>query len=231
MVLDKKASSATKKTSKKSAEKYASKLIGEVIDVLTEKALKKVKSNTKTTTKWLGKMKLSIQKKVSQASQQLFVKKAKGGRPSTSKEDPATLKAEIASIKNEIAGKVGRIKDQALKALKQSAKKLKPAAPAAPAAQASDEQGRFDGNLRVLEEKLKEIAQTVDSEGNDIVGRIAAMRTTINTVEGDFAKIKASGSGKSKAAQGTNSKSVPNSSSSSLTGTTPAAVRVGRTLQ
>jgi len=181
--------SVEKKSSKRSVEKYASKLVGEIVDNLSSKMMKSIKANPKSTTKWLGKMKLSIQKKVSQSSLEIFVKKV-GGRPSTSKDNPEVLMAEIDKTKNAIAIKANRIKEQAIKVLKQSANNYKPSPPVVDGIQ--QQQGkRFESHLVSIGDKFKEIAQNVDSVSSDILGRIAALKTTMQTVQVDFARIKA----------------------------------------
>ena len=62
-----------KKASKRSVEKYCTPLVGEVFDSVSQNALKKVKKHSNATGKWVGKMKLSIQRKVQVASRVIFL--------------------------------------------------------------------------------------------------------------------------------------------------------------
>jgi len=221
--------SVERKSSKRSVEKYASKLVGEIVDNLSAKMIKSIKANPKSTTKWLGKMKLSIQKKVSQSSLEIFVKKV-GGRPSTSKDNnPEVLMAEIDKTKNAIAIKANRIKEEAIKVLKQSANNYKPSPPVIDGIQ--QQQGkRFESHLVSIGDKFKEIAQNVDSVSSDILGRIAALKTTMQTVQLDFAKIKAS-SVRPRVFASSHNSSGGGGAGGGGGGITPAAARVGRSLQ
>lgn len=73
-------SQSAKKASKRPigrprAKKYASKVVGEVLDKLIASKINELdqrKKKTKTIKKWCEKMKLSIQRKVSEASRTLF---------------------------------------------------------------------------------------------------------------------------------------------------------------
>jgi hypothetical protein len=68
-------SSQSKKVSKKSSSssvKYASVFVGDVMTKVIDEKLKKLKNDRTITEKWCNKMKLSVQRKISEASKVLF---------------------------------------------------------------------------------------------------------------------------------------------------------------
>lgn len=62
-----------KKGARRSLEKYSTPLVGEAFDAVSQAVLARLKKNGKAAAKWMGKMKLSIQRKVQTASRVAFV--------------------------------------------------------------------------------------------------------------------------------------------------------------
>jgi len=92
-------------------EKYSSKFTGAIIDGIVTESVSDLPKNAKTTEKWLGKMKLSILRKISAGSKKAFL---------TEEQRPEYLKSEIEKEQEKIRKQTQNIKSAAAHAFERS---------------------------------------------------------------------------------------------------------------
>ncbi len=175
---------------------FASKVVGRAVDAAASDLIAG-KKNPKTIKKWNDKMKLSIQKKVYNASKKLFQLKGKDGMTQGSITNlyiisyfysliyTDELEKEIKAIKTKINQQLKNIKDKTENLINKStlAKKI-------PAVTTTTDNeyhvGSFGPQVNSICDSYKEIASSVDDVSKIITGRIDALKGTYTTAERDW---------------------------------------------
>ena len=170
-------SSSSKGSSSKVTHAYASKFIGKVMDQVIEKKLARIVKNPKTNEKWMGKLKLSIQKKVSQSSKVLFTV--------DENENADQLRAKMKTATDKIEAQLKTIKINTEKMLKTSNLTENGNIPIVISSTVR-ESVKFDDTVQSICGDYKKIADKIVGVNNVIVARVDTISSTVKTAEQDW---------------------------------------------
>ena len=170
-------SNGSKVGSSKATHAYASKFIGKVMDHVVEKKLANIVKNPKTNEKWMGKLKLSIQKKVSQSSKILFTV--------DENESADQLKQKIKAVIDKIETQLKNIKIKTEKMLKNS-NLTESGNISAIVTSTTRESVKFDETVQSICVDYKTIADKIVGVNEVIGARVDTIRSTVKTAEQDW---------------------------------------------
>lgn len=159
-----------KKSSRNSGQKYCTPLVGEVIDSLNSIAVAGTKKKMDSAAgKWLGKMKLSVLRKIQSASKTCFLGQ---------NQNPEYLREEIERMREIIKKQTQSVRDAAMKSIK-TTKLAEPSQKRGTGYQA----GKFDARVQKISEQFSKVANQLDSVSRNLQERIKNLGTTVNTVQ------------------------------------------------
>ena len=168
---------APKSKPKKSANnpKFASKVVGEIFENLIQTKLKTVKKNPKTTAKWMEKMKLSVLKKLSDASKIAFSSSESHNIPS--------MRAEIQQLQEKIQQQAESIRETATNQMKKANLTVEQHE------QADGDTyvpGRFEARVTRIKERLDVFAPMLQTNIKDMQERVSHFSSSITSTESDW---------------------------------------------
>lgn len=156
---------------------YASKIVGESISRLSTIEIERAKKNPDTLQKWLEKMKLSIQRKVSECSKRLFV---------SSLNDPQQLSVEIKNMSKQVLERSTAIKNKALSLLSKTKLALKLPVDKKKTTKQPSQLNQFESRVSKVTDTFEQIGTQIVSVGTELQTKIQSLAKSVNTSQGQW---------------------------------------------
>ena len=165
-----KSASKSRRESHGGAKQYASKVVGDVIDKLIAEELKNTRKNKKTVEKWLGKMKLSVQKKISRCTRPAY------GDPEQSRE---AIKDKVSATRKEVKELSENVKAKVIAAMESSKRKFEVDVPSS----SSKASWNFESRVSNITGSFQKVAASLCETRSKLVERTESMLSTYAAVE------------------------------------------------
>lgn len=154
--------------------KFASKVVGEILENVIQNKLKTIKQNPKTTAKWMEKMKLSVLKKLSQASKVAFV--------ASESNNLIQLQTEVTHLREKIRQQTESIRKLATVHMEKANFKV----------EQHDQTdgmyvpGRFEERVQRIKDRLDIFAPALAHNIKELGERVHAFQQSVTATEGDW---------------------------------------------